>query len=81
MCPCYKQPTPAPLLVGPSGLDAYITLAELLEQRGTEEDLAQARTLRDGIAHHLARHEARRAAAAEAVRQWREERIKAVDRR
>jgi hypothetical protein len=64
-------------------------LAELLERRGTEEALAEARTLRDGVAQQLARHEARRAAAleetraaaAEAVRQWREERIKARGRR
>jgi tetratricopeptide (TPR) repeat protein len=56
-------------------------LAELLERRGTEEALAEARTLRDGVAQQLARHEARRAAAleetraaaAEAVRQWRGE--------
>jgi hypothetical protein len=57
-------------------------LAELLERRGAEEALAEARTLRDGVTQHLARHEARRAAAleetraeaAKAVRQWREER-------
>jgi hypothetical protein len=63
----------------------FSLLAELLERRGTEEALAEARTLRDGNAQRLARHEARRAAAleetraaaAEAVRQWREERIKA----
>jgi tetratricopeptide (TPR) repeat protein len=62
-----------------------ILLAELLERRGTEEALAEARTLRDEVAQQLAEHEARRAAAlnetraaaAEAVRQWREERIKA----
>jgi hypothetical protein len=62
-----------------------LMLAELLERRGTEEALAEARTLRDGVADLLAGHEARRAAAleetrtaaAEAVRQWREERNKA----
>jgi tetratricopeptide (TPR) repeat protein len=61
----------------------HVVLAELLERRGTEEALAEARTLRDGVAQQLAVHEARRAAAleetraaaAEAVRQWREERI------
>jgi tetratricopeptide (TPR) repeat protein len=60
-------------------------LAELLERRGTEEALAEARTLRDDVAQQMAKYEARRAAAweearaaaAEAVRQWREERIKA----
>jgi hypothetical protein len=59
-----------------------LMLAELLERRGTEEALAEARTLRDAVAQVLAKHEARRAAAleetrtaaAEAVRQWREER-------
>jgi hypothetical protein len=60
-------------------------LAELLEGRGTEEALAEAKTLRDGVAQHLAEFEARRAAAleemrgaaAEAVRRWRGDRIKA----
>jgi hypothetical protein len=60
-------------------------LAELLERRGTEEALAEARTLRDKVAQALAEHEARRTTAleetrteaAEAVRQWREERSKA----
>jgi hypothetical protein len=64
-------------------LRPHTVLAELLERRGTEEALAEARTLRDGATQQLARHEARRAAAleemreaaAEAVRQWREERI------
>jgi hypothetical protein len=66
---------------------SHTVLADLLERRGTEEALAEARTLRDKVAQHLARHEARRsaalqetrAAAAEAVRQWREERIKVTD--
>jgi hypothetical protein len=68
-----------------AALRPHTVLAELLERRGTEEALAEARTLRDGVAQMLARHEVRRAAAveetraaaAEAVRQWREERIKA----
>jgi tetratricopeptide (TPR) repeat protein len=63
----------------------HALLAELLERRGTEEALAEARSFRDKIAQHLAKHEARRAAAleetrvaaAEAMRQWREERSKA----
>jgi tetratricopeptide (TPR) repeat protein len=63
----------------------HILMAELLERRGTEEALAEARRLRDGAAQQLATHEVRRiaaleetrAAAAEAVRQWREERSKA----
>jgi tetratricopeptide (TPR) repeat protein len=66
-----------------------ILLAELLERRGTEEALAEARTLRDEVAERLARHEARRAAAledtraaaAEAVRQCREERIKVIEKK
>jgi hypothetical protein len=64
----------------------HVVLAELLERRGTEEALAEARTLRDEVAQQLAGYEARRAAAfeetraatAEAVRQWRRERNKAV---
>jgi tetratricopeptide (TPR) repeat protein len=64
-------------------LRPHTVLAELLERRGTEEALAEARTLRDKVTQELTRHEARRAAtlqeiraaAAEAVRQWREERI------
>jgi hypothetical protein len=68
-------------------LRRHTLLAELLERRGTEEALAEARMLRDGAAQQLAAHEARRAAAleetraasAEAVRQWREERSKARD--
>jgi hypothetical protein len=64
-------------------------LAELLERKGTEEALAEARTLRDGVAQELAQHEAKRAAAldetraaaAEALRQWREERSKAKEER
>jgi tetratricopeptide (TPR) repeat protein len=59
-------------------------LAELLERRGTEEALAEARTLRDEVAKQLAEHEASRAAALDetraaavaAVRQWRHERSK-----
>jgi hypothetical protein len=62
----------------------HAALAELLEKRGTEEALTETLTLRDGVAQQLARHEATRAAAleetgaaaAEAVRQWREERSK-----
>jgi tetratricopeptide (TPR) repeat protein len=65
-------------------LKPHTVLAELLEGRGTEETLAEARTLRDGVAQQLAKYEARRAAAweetrvatAKAVRQWRGERIK-----
>jgi hypothetical protein len=64
----------------------HVVLAELLERKGTKEALAEARTLRDGFEQQLARYEAwraaafeeTRAAAAEAVRQWREERIKAI---
>jgi hypothetical protein len=56
-----------------------LMLAELLERRGAEEALAEARALRDAVAQVLAGHEAKRAAAleetrtaaAEAVRQWR----------
>jgi hypothetical protein len=67
----------------------HIMLAELLERKGTEEALAEARTLRDEIAQQLAEQEARRAAAleetraaaAEAVRQWREERSKAREKK
>jgi hypothetical protein len=67
------------------GLKSHTLLAELLERKGTEEALAEAKTLRDAVAQQLARHKTRnaveleetRAAAAEAVRQWREERIKA----
>jgi tetratricopeptide (TPR) repeat protein len=66
-----------------------VILAELLERRGSEEALAEARTLRDGVAQQLADYEARmaaefeemRGAAAEAVRQWREERIKAREKK
>jgi hypothetical protein len=62
-------------------------LAELLERKGTEEALAEAKTLRDTIAQQIAKHAARRAAlleetraaAAEAMRQWREEKIKAIE--
>jgi hypothetical protein len=69
-------------------LRPYTVLAELLERRGTEEALAEARTLRDEVAQQLARDEARsaaaleetRAAAAAAVRQWRGERSKATER-
>jgi hypothetical protein len=68
-------------------LKPHNLLAELLERRGTEEALAEARTLRDEVAHELARYEAKtaaaveetRAAATEAARQWREERINAVE--
>jgi hypothetical protein len=68
-----------------SDLRPHTVLAELLERRGTEEALAEARTLRHKVAEQLAIHEAgraaaleeTRAAAAEAVRQWRRERIKA----
>jgi hypothetical protein len=60
-------------------------MAELLERRGTEEALAEATTLRDEVAQRVADYEAVRAAAldetrtaaAEAVRQWRDERSKA----
>jgi tetratricopeptide (TPR) repeat protein len=70
-------------------LKQHILLAELLERRGTEEALAKARTLRDEVAQQLARHEARmaaaleemRAEAAEVIRQWREERIKAREKK
>jgi hypothetical protein len=70
-------------------LSPHTLLAELLERRGTEEALAQARTLRDGVAQRLAEHEAKRvaaleetrAAAAEAVRQWRKESIKAKEKK
>jgi hypothetical protein len=70
-------------------LKPHTVLAELLERRGTEEALAEARTLRDEVAHQLATHEVRRAAAleetraaaAEEVRQWREERIKAREKK
>jgi hypothetical protein len=62
----------------------HIMLAELLEGKGTEEALAEARMRRDRVAQLFAAHKARRAAAleetraaaAEAVRQWREERSK-----
>jgi tetratricopeptide (TPR) repeat protein len=72
-----------------AGVQAYTVMAEILERRGTEESLAEAKTLRDRIAGQLTRHEERRAAvfeetraaAAEAVRQWREERIKAREKR
>jgi hypothetical protein len=65
-----------------------IILAELLERRGTEEALAEAKMLRDEVAQELARHEVARAAlleetrtaAAEAVRQWREERSQAKEK-
>jgi tetratricopeptide (TPR) repeat protein len=68
-----------------TALMPHIVLAELLERKGTEEALAEARTLRDGVAQQVAGNEARRAAAleetraeaAEAARQWREERSKA----
>jgi hypothetical protein len=39
-------------------LKSHIMLAELLERKGTEEALAEARTLRDDSAQQLARHEA-----------------------
>jgi hypothetical protein len=63
-------------------LKPHIVMAELLERKGTEEALAEARTLRDGVAQQLADYEAKRVAAleetrtaaAEAVKQWREER-------
>jgi hypothetical protein len=66
-------------------LKFHTILAELLERKGTEEALAEARTLRDEVEQKMTRHEERRIAAleetraeaAEAVRQWREERIKA----
>jgi hypothetical protein len=62
----------------------HTMLAELLERKGTGEALAEARMLRDKVAEQLARHDTMRAAAleetragaAEAVRQWREERSK-----
>jgi hypothetical protein len=68
-------------------LRPHTVLAELLERRGTKEALAEAKTLRDAISQHRARHEARiaaaleetRAAAAEEVRQWREMRAKAME--
>jgi tetratricopeptide (TPR) repeat protein len=68
-----------------AALRPYTVLAELLERRGTEEALAEARMLRDKVAEQLATHEASqaaaleetRAAAVEAVRQWRGKRIKA----
>jgi tetratricopeptide (TPR) repeat protein len=70
-------------------LKTHTMLADLLERRGTEEALAEARTLRDEVAQQLAGYEATRsaafeetrAAAAEAVRQWREERIKAIEKK
>jgi hypothetical protein len=70
-------------------LKQHFLLAELLERRGTEEALAKARTVREEVAQQLARHEARRAAAleetrteaAEVIRQWREERNKARERK
>jgi tetratricopeptide (TPR) repeat protein len=63
----------------------HTMLAELLERKGTGEALVEARMLRDKVAEQLSRYEAMRAAAleetragaAEAVRQWRGERIKA----
>jgi hypothetical protein len=63
----------------------HTLLADLLERRGTEEALAEARTLRDEVGQQLATFEARsaaaleetRAAAAEAVRQWQKERAMA----
>jgi hypothetical protein len=63
----------------------HMLLAELLERRGTKEALAEARTLRDAVLQQQVMHEANkaaaleetRAAAAEAVRQWRGERVKA----
>jgi tetratricopeptide (TPR) repeat protein len=72
-----------------AALRPYTVLAELLERRGTEEALAEARTLRDTVAQQLARHEEdiatlleeTRIAAAEAVRQSREERIKAKEKK
>jgi hypothetical protein len=65
-------------------LKPHLIFAEVLERKGTEEATAEARAVRDDIAQHLAEHEAKRAAAldetraaaAEALRQWREERIK-----
>jgi hypothetical protein len=62
-----------------------VVLAELLEGRGTEKARTEATMLRDAVAGQMARHGARRAAAlkeiraaaAEEVRQWRGERIKA----
>jgi hypothetical protein len=63
----------------------HALLAELLERRGIEEALVEARSFRDNIAQHLAEHEAKRTAAldetrvaaGEAIRQWREESSKA----
>jgi hypothetical protein len=57
----------------------HTVLAELLERRGTEEALTEARTIRDEFAQLLAKQEAARtellgetrATAAAAVRQWR----------
>jgi hypothetical protein len=71
------------------GLKAHTVMAELLERRGTEEALAEARTMRDGVLQQLAEHEAwrtaaleeTRAEAAEAVRQWREKRAKAIQQK
>jgi hypothetical protein len=68
-------------------LKPHLLLAELLERRGTEEELAEARTLREGAAQQVAKIEARvaagleetRAAAVEAARQWREKRSKATE--
>jgi hypothetical protein len=51
-----------------TALKPHIAMAELLEGRGTEEALAEARTLRDGVAQQLAEHEARKAAALEETR-------------
>jgi hypothetical protein len=72
-----------------ASLRPNIVLAELLERRGTAEARVEARTLRDQVARHLAVDAERRAAAleetraaaAEAVRQWREERIKAREKK
>jgi hypothetical protein len=64
----------------------FTLLAELLEKKGTEEALEQAMILKKEVAHHMEEYEVKRAAAleemrevaAEAVRQWRKDRIKAV---
>jgi hypothetical protein len=72
-----------------TALRPHTLLSELLERRGTQEALAEARTLRDDVAQELATYEARRAVAleetravaAEAVRQWRGERVMAKGRK
>jgi hypothetical protein len=90
----YHQPPedPTHFLMGKTiehAFKPHAVLVELLQRKGTEEALAEATTLSDEVMQQLVEQEGARVrvleetrvAAAEAVRQWREERIRATGKK